>query len=168
MMISRGLGCIALSAMFAAATPAGAYPGGTPDFQTGKPAFNWRGEVLDISRSDVTCDEVQEQEPYTGAINTVQGNCYGAAIDECVDGMVTSHPGQSTINNIGGKVGVKVGAKGSAGVPLVAKGEVYGEASAEVSGSRTWSRTWGGGSGIGANCMAAANDAIAEMCQVCP
>jgi hypothetical protein len=133
----------------------------------GAPAVNWRGESISIDDASITCEELRRQDPTTGDLVTVQGECTGPAIEECVKGYMQSHPGETVGSSIGGKAGVKVGASGKAGIPLVAEGQVSTEAYAEVSGQESESRSWGAGKGIQQACVEAVSALENRTCPSC-
>ena len=132
----------------------------------------WRGErvvgeikLLGIPMSRRTCETKKIQDEATGKIDTIQTNCSGPAIDECVEGWAVNHPGEDAGTSSSASVAYKVGAKGGAKILGIGV-EVSGGRATQDTQGESYSASWGGGKGFLAACDEAA-DKVASVCADC-
>jgi hypothetical protein len=123
----------------------------------------WRGER--VPANGRVCEKRMIQDETSGRTHTIETNCTGPAIDECVKGWEVSHPGESSGSSRSGSVSYKVGAK--AGGKILGIGvEVSGERATQDTEGESYSVTWGGGKGFLAACDEGA-DKVAALCSDC-
>jgi hypothetical protein len=123
----------------------------------------WRGER--VAREGLTCEEKTLQDEVTGKVHTIQTNCTGAAIDECIEGWAVSHPGEAAGSSRSASVSYKLGAKGGGKIFGIGV-EVSGERGTQDTEGESVSVSWGGGKGFLAACDEGA-DQVAAHCADC-
>ena len=127
----------------------------------GARGITWRG--LEVDASGRSCDTKSIQ--VGTRMIEVETNCTGPAIEQCVDGWMAAHPGESTGTSRSGTVGYKVGAKGGGKVFGIGV-EVSGERSSSNSEGSTLSASWGSGKGFLDACSTA-SEGLTNSCADC-